>query len=184
MLQTIELANRKVDYTLKVSPRARRLRLAVYRGGDFIVTSPRFLTLRAIENFIVRKSKWVLEKIDQLALVPPPVKIKTSRVDFLKYKSVARKIARDKMQHLNTYYNFHWNKISIKNQKTRWGSCSKQRNINFNYKIALLPEHQVDYIIVHELCHLAEMNHSKRFWALVARTIPDYKQIRKELKQK
>ncbi len=70
------------------------------------------------------------------------------------------------------------------NQRTKWGSCSKKGNLNFNYKIALMPEKIADYIVVHELCHLKEFNHSRKFWNLVVKIIPDYLEIKKELKNK
>ena len=82
----------------------------------------------------------------------------------------------------NQIYGFQYNKINIRNQKTRWGSCSKKGNLNFNYKIALLPEKYADYIVVHELCHLKEFNHSRSFWNLVARTIPDFRERKKRIK--
>ena len=94
------------------------------------------------------------------------------------------KLATERIAHFNKEYGFVFKKISIRNQKTRWGSCSKTGTISFNYKIALLPPQLRDYIIVHELCHVGEMNHSRRFWALVARTIPDYASLRKELNGK
>jgi predicted metal-dependent hydrolase len=100
----------------------------------------------------------------------------------LENKDKALQIAKDRINHFNKYYNFQFKNITIKNQKTRWGSCSRKGNLNFNYKIALLPENISDYIIVHELCHLKEFNHSKRFWDLVAETIPDYLILRKKLK--
>lgn len=103
---------------------------------------------------------------------------------YAKYKELALEIAHRKMEEFNKVYNFKYNRISIKNQKTRWGSCSKSGNINFNYKIALLSDRLTDYIIVHELCHLGEFNHSKNFWNLVEKTIPDYEQRREELKKK
>ena len=87
----------------------------------------------------------------------------------------------ERVDHFNTTYKFKFNRINIKNQKTRWGSCSNKGNLNFNYKIVLLPERLADYIIVHELCHLKELNHSKKFWNLVAKAMPDYPQIRDEL---
>src|SRR3989344_6093468 len=153
MQHSIELNKRIINYTLRISRRAKHLRLAVYNGGDFIVTAPWHLSLSAIERFIVRKSKWVLDKIDHLISLPKPVKVKSSKIDYIKYKAVAKKTARDKMNYFNQFYGYKWNKISIKNQSTRWGSCSKKGNINFNYKIAVLPEKFVNYIIVHELCH-------------------------------
>ena len=67
--------------------------------------------------------------------------------------------------------------------KTRWGSCSKKGTLNFNYKIALLSPELRDYIIVHELCHLGEFNHSSKFWLLVEKTVPNYKTLRKQIKQ-
>ncbi|MBP6859772.1 MAG: M48 family metallopeptidase [Candidatus Magasanikbacteria bacterium] len=183
MLKTIELAAKNIEYTLKVSNASRHLRLAVYPGGSVTVTAPRFLSLPAIERFIIDKSDWVLKKISQMSSVQKPLKVKSSKLDYIRYKAVAKKIARDKMLYFNQFYNYNWNKISIKNQSTRWGSCSKQGNINFNYKIALLPEQMVDYIIVHELSHLGQFNHSDKFWSLVARTIPDHKKIRRALKK-
>ncbi len=81
----------------------------------------------------------------------------------------------------NAHYALSFNKVAIRNQRTRWGSCSKKGNLNFHYRITELPESLADYLIVHELCHLAELNHSKKFWALVGETIPDHKVRRKAL---
>jgi predicted metal-dependent hydrolase len=80
-------------------------------------------------------------------------------------------------------YNFNPKKISIRKQKTRWGSCSAKKTISLNYKIMMMPLRLIDYVIIHELCHLNELNHSKEFWLLVELFLPDYKMRRKELKQ-
>lgn len=106
-----------------------------------------------------------------------------SKSNYLKHKEQARALAHHKVAHFNTIYNFPINRIAIRNQKTRWGSCSRNGNLNFNYKIALIPEPLADYIVVHEICHLGEFNHSKNFWDLVARTIPDWKKKREELRR-
>lgn len=105
-----------------------------------------------------------------------------SRRAYLKHKEQARVLAHERIAHYNTFYNFKVNRISIKNTKSRWGSCSKKGNLNFNYKIALLPAELADYVIVHELCHLAEFNHSQKFWDLVEKTIPNYKIIRSKFR--
>lgn len=80
-------------------------------------------------------------------------------------------------------YGFHVNRISIRGQKTRWGSCSRESNLSFNFRLMAYKRDIIDYVIVHELCHTKEMNHSKRFWDLVEKIVPDYKALRKELKK-
>ena len=87
-----------------------------------------------------------------------------------------------KIDKYNRHYRFDFFGIRIKKMKSRWGSCSSKKNLNFNIKIIALPDRLIDYIVVHELCHLREMNHSARFWSLVAKTIPDYKNRKIELK--
>jgi len=88
-----------------------------------------------------------------------------------------------RIDYFNQIYKLPIRRISVRNQKTRWGSCSQKGNLNFNYKIALISPRLADYIIVHELCHLKEFNHSPRFWALVTEAIPDYLEVRKQLKK-
>ncbi len=106
------------------------------------------------------------------------------RVEYLLHKERARALARERISHFNAAYNFAVGKIAIRNQRSRWGSASERGNLNFHYKIALLPVHLADYIIVHELCHLGAFNHSREFWSLVSRTIPDHKKRRREVKEK
>ena len=109
------------------------------------------------------------------------IKSKKRKAEYLKYKDRAKIFVINKIAELNKNYGYEINRITIRNQKTRWGSCSKKGNVNFNYKIVLLPEKLAEYIIVHEICHLGEFNHSANFWNLVAQTVPDYKEKRKEL---
>lgn len=103
-------------------------------------------------------------------------------INYLAHKEQARNLVAGRLAHFNEHYRLKINKVFIKNQKSRWGSCSSNGNLNFNYKIALLPPDTADYIIVHELCHLGEFNHSPEFWALVAETVPDWRKLRKQLK--
>ena len=68
-----------------------------------------------------------------------------------------------------------YNRITVREQKTRWGSCSSRRNLNFNWRLLLAPDEIVDYVVVHELAHLREMNHSAKFYAIIESILPDYK---------
>lgn len=109
-------------------------------------------------------------------------KPKRKNLNYLKYKNSAALLAKERLEYFNQFYNYKYGRVVIRNQKTRWGSCSRKGNLNFNYKIALLPSKSADYIIIHELCHLGEFNHSQRFWDLVAETFPDYKEVRHSLR--
>ncbi len=172
----------EIKYNLKRSKRARSIRLAVYYNGDFVVTAPYAAPLSMIENFINKKTDWVKKKIEYFKQFEGRIGYKNSKTDYLKFKNPALELAKSRIKHFNSHYNFKVGKVSVRNQKSRWGSCSKSGNLSFNYKIALLSPEHADYIIVHELCHIKEFNHSKNFWALVAETIPEWRTIRRLLK--
>lgn len=182
MKRKIELKEKTVEYTLNLSRRARKMRLAVYCDGAFVVTVPQGMSENMIERFILRKAEWVIGKIDYFRGLPKI--FRSTRKDYLENRGKALLLAQERVEHFNRSYGFKYNRINIKDQKTRWGSCSRKGNLNFNYKIALLPERIADYIVVHELCHLKEFNHSPRFWDLVAVAIPDYLEIRRELRNR
>ena len=101
---------------------------------------------------------------------------------YIQNKKVAEEIIKKWVHHFASLYNVKVERVSIRNQKTRWGSCSKHGNLNFNYKLIYLPQDQKSYVIVHELCHLIEFNHSRRFWVQVEHTIPKHKEIRRKLR--
>ena len=183
MEKYINFHDRKISYTLKVSSRARYMRLAVYCGGELVVTAPKSVKENMIEKFIYSKSDWVIDKIDKLSNVAKSLTKNESNIEDLKHKEMARGLAKAKLEKFNEFYKFKYNQISVRNQKTRWGSCSRKGNLNFNYKIATISEQLADYIVVHELCHLGEFNHSPRFWNLVGKTLPNYLNLRKELKE-
>jgi predicted metal-dependent hydrolase len=94
------------------------------------------------------------------------------------YRRQARTIFAARVAHWNARFGFTYGRISIKDQKSRWGSCSHSGNLNFNWRLLLAPADVLDYIVIHELAHLKEANHSPRFWAIVATLCPDYKQQR------
>ena len=179
----IKLCNENINYTLKTSIRAKKMRLAIYNNGSIIITRPYFLSRKKVEKFIIEKENWIISKINYFK----QFKNKPSKYNYqsyLKYKNKALNFVKERIEYFNENDDFEFNNITIRNQKTRWGSCSSKKNLNFNYKIILLPKNIADYIIVHELCHLKELNHSKNFWNLVGEIIPDYVSVRKELRMK
>jgi hypothetical protein len=182
MLNLIKLPKRDLEYTLKISAGAKSVRITIKNDGKVVVTKPKRVSFETVERFLISKSDWVFKSLEKFKNSPKLFDIKSTNKEYLENKSTAFILAKARIEYFNNIYNFKFNKITIKNQKTRWGSCSKRGNLNFSYKIALLPAHICDYIIVHELCHLKEFNHSQRFWDLVAVAIPEYLDIRKELR--
>jgi predicted metal-dependent hydrolase len=181
MQKELTFQNKNIPYSVRVSRRARHMRLAVYCDSSVVLTLPLGLDLGRAEKFIESKLAWIAKSLERFRPFKNRPAIKLGRRDYKKHRVEALSIAKAKVEQWNNIYGFSYNRVNIKNQKTRWGSCSKKGNLNFNYKIAHLPEPLVDYLIVHELCHLKEFNHSKNFWSLVAKTIPNYKILRKEL---
>jgi predicted metal-dependent hydrolase len=179
----IFIKNEKISYSVRESARARCLRITIHPGGELSATLPRGFHLEQLENFIRQKANWILQKMDLAKKRKPSILLpKSSRREYLAVKERARKLATQKIEEHNALYNFRYSRISIRNQKTRWGSCSRRGNLNFNYRIVHLPEKYLDYIIVHELCHLKELNHGKNFWKLVEIKIPDYKILRRKMR--
>lgn len=117
---------------------------------------------------------------------------RSSRVSktFLLHKESARVLVHSRLEYFADIYRvthghptLTYGRVSIRDQKTRWGSCSRRGNLNFNYKIVFLPPHLADYLVVHELCHLLQFDHSTAFWSLVALAVPDYVRCREELRK-
>ena len=109
---------------------------------------------------------------------------KLNQKHYLEHREKARVFVHNKIKEWNKHYGFKVGRISIRNQRSRWGSCSRKGNLNFNYRIVLLPQHLADYIIVHELCHIGQFNHSQKFWDLVGETLPNYLKLKEELRRK
>ena len=179
----IRLGDKDIDYTLYTSRRQKYMRLSVHCDGILVVSRPSRVNKKIVERYIIEKTDWILkslEKFREAGHMP----YKKNRQKYLAHKSASFDFIKQRLEHFNSIYCLKYNRISIRNQKSRWGSCSQNRNLNFNYKILFLPPIQADYVIVHELCHLREFNHSKRFWNLVGHSIPGHLEIRRELRKK
>ncbi len=170
-------------YIVRRSLRARSVRLSVYPDGRVTVSAPRFVSLRRIQQFVESRAGWIGERMNFFRArgvpIADPARAKTS---YLKHKEAARTLVHDRLAYVNQVYGFSYKRVCIKNQRTRWGSCSKKGNLNFSYRLLFLPLHLADYVIVHELCHLKEMNHAPAFWELVSRACPTYVELRRELR--
>ncbi|MFA5131039.1 MAG: M48 family metallopeptidase [Patescibacteria group bacterium] len=178
----INLAGKNISYILKINPNAKHLRLAVYVNGELVVTQPRFVSAKVVENFILSQAEWILKKINKSNGSELGLLNRLTRRDYLRDRAAARELISARLKYYNSIYHYDYARLTIRNQKTRWGSCSKQGNLSFNFRLFYLPARLRDYVIVHELCHLKEFNHSAEFWRLVAKTVPNFKNLRKELR--
>jgi len=172
------------DYTYKKSTRAKHLRITIKSSQEVIITIPKRTSMRKAEAFVQQKEPWITEQLEELKVASQNNKLpQLTADDYKKYKEQAREILTERVKFFNETLGYSYKKIAIRNQSTRWGSCSSKQNLNFNYKLLFVPEELRDYVVVHELCHLQEMNHSQAFWNLVANVLPNYKALRKELRE-
>jgi len=174
--------NITIPYTIKSNTRTKRLRISINSDGEVTVTKPKRVSNTQIERIISDRFDWIQNTRQDMLKKPKKLLAHFSAKDYKENRIRALELAKIKVTHFNTFYNFNIKNILIKNQKTRWGSCSNKKNLSFNYKILFLPSELQDYITVHELCHLKEMNHSQRFWNEVAKTVPDYVDRRKKMR--
>ncbi len=152
-----------------------------------IVRAPKRASNREIMKFVEQKQDWIAKHLAQMQIRYEEVWRRKEELftddDIRKMKDEAKKIIPDRVKYYADIMGVTFGKITIKNQKTRWGSCSSKGNLNFNCMLMLTPERVRDYVVIHELCHLRQMNHSKLFWAEVEKVMPDYKVYRQWLSQ-
>ena len=150
---------------------------------------PKRASDRQIKEFAEERKVWIVEKY-LLQLERAKKKQDRPAADYEKdpkleklYREKAREQIEKRAAHFAALMGVDYGRIAIRGQKRRWGSCSGAGNLNFNWKLALMPPEILDYVVVHELAHRKEMNHSPRFWAEVEKILPDYKERRKWLKE-
>lgn len=184
MTRTIALsATHSLEYALRVNRRAKRMSITVYRDGKVAVTLPRATHERFADGFVAQKAGWIISRLERVRTAPKQYFPGGTGEEYRAHKRAARTLVAERLTHFNQFYGAKFISISIRNQKSRWGSCAKNGKLNFNWKIALLPPEMADYIVVHELCHLLEFNHSGKFWDLVAKTVPNHHAIRRALRK-
>ena len=175
-----------MEYEL-IRSRRKSLAVEIRPDGTILVRAPLRLPRREIERFLEEKSDWiqshrakVLRRRAQEEANPVSA---LTKEQLRTLKKRAQAAITERVEYYAPIVGVTYGNITIRSQKTRWGSCSASGNLNFNCLILLAPPQVLDYVVVHELCHRKQMNHSPKFWAEVERILPDYKSSVKWLKQ-
>lgn len=170
-------------YLIRKSKKARCLKIEISVRQGVVLIVPERISLALAYRFLLSKSAWVSEVLARQALLPKSTFPVLTPIELRKLKRDLRELIFSRLERFAPLLKVGWSSVAIRDQKTRWGSCSKGGILSFNYRLAFLPSELLDYIIVHELCHLKELNHSVRFWKLVEGILPDYQLSRKKLKK-
>ena len=167
----------EIPYRLIRSNR-RTTAIQILPGGDVVVRCPRWASGRDIRQVVESRKDWILA---QLAHIPEAEKLTASQMEQLREDS--KRVFSQKAALFAPLIGVSYGNVTVRFQSTRWGSCSGKGNLSFNGLLLLAPSEILDYVVVHELCHRKEMNHSAKFWALVQKIMPNYVNQRKWLKQ-
>lgn len=167
-----------VPYQIIKSDR-KTIAIQIKPDRQVIVRCPKRMRIEEAKRFVESKADWI-EK--HLAKRSAQDVVKYTPKEIEQLREQARKLVTARVNHYAPIIGVAYNRITIRTQHTRWGSCSSKGNLNFNCLLAIVPPEVLDYVVVHELCHRKELNHSARFWNEVERIIPDYKTRRKWLK--
>ena len=169
--------------------RSNRKTVAIQVNSDLSVTvrAPRSASEKDIEEILKKKEAWISKHIEKIKKTKERFEAepteKLTREKVIALAEEALKVIPARVEYFARVIGVTYGKINIRNQKTRWGSCSSKGNLNFNCLLMLAPPEVLDYVVVHELCHRKQMNHSKAFWSEVEKVLPDYKEARKWLKE-
>lgn len=169
-----------MEYEL-IRSRRKTLALRLRRDGTVEVRSPLGLGRREIDRFVAEHADWIEKQRTKLRETPRLPVLSGEELEELKKR--ARRVFIARSTYFAPLVGVSFQRITVRCQKSKWGSCSGKGNLNFNCLLLLAPPEVLDYVVVHELCHRLEMNHSPRFWANVERVLPDYRVRRDWLKR-
>jgi predicted metal-dependent hydrolase len=170
----MEIHGRTVEITIQRHHWSRQLRLSI-RGGAVYLSVPLRTPWTFAEAFLVKSRPWIEQHVG--TTIQPNRRPPTRRE-----REAARRLVKMKLNQWSMYFAVSWEGVRIGNQKSRWGSCSSTGTLSFNWRLIELPGELADYIVVHELAHLLQPNHSPKFWAEVERVLPDWRSRRKALR--
>ena len=170
----------KIDKLIR--SKRKTIALVVAADATLIIRAPLKTSLEYITNLVTKKWDWVTAKKAQAKKYSGIIPIKPNKEQVKNYKALALQKITERVNFYSAKTGWQYKSIKITNAKKRWGSCSRNGSINFTWRLILAPLDVIDYVIVHELAHINQKNHSVKFWESVKTVLPDYLERRKWLK--
>jgi len=170
------------EYTF-IRSRRRTIGITIKQDGSVVLRAPMRCSRAEAESFLFSKMDWINKTRKKIAEKAPAAEMpKFSDAEVARFKAEAKKVIPGIVKEVAAKMGVTYGTVSIRAQKTRWGSCSVKGNLNFNCLLVLLPENVLRYVVVHELAHRRHMNHSAAFWREVEKYQPTYREDRAQLK--
>lgn len=171
-----------MEYQIVRSNR-KSIGITITKESEVIVRAPYDVSKREIQRLVNEKSEWILKHLQNMSEKEQcPIRELDPELEKM-YRIMATDIFNIECAHFAKKMGVTYNKVTIRDQKSRWGSCSSNGNINLNWRLLFMHPKIGRYVVVHELAHRKQMNHSREFWAEVEKVIPDYRKYRKLLKE-
>ncbi|MGF7118050.1 M48 family metallopeptidase [Methanobacterium oryzae] len=174
-MQTLKVNDLNIKYRV-VKRNVKYWRLEIKEENLFLIAPKGY---KNHEEILEKHKGWIYKKFKAIEIKKKEAELKkiNLNVDEEKFKDLIHKLVNEYSIELNTSVN----RVYFKKMKSRWGSCSSRKNVSINILLKYMPQNLIEYVVFHEIAHLVELNHSKRFWSLISSKFPDYKDLEKEL---
>lgn len=187
--KTIRYGDMVIPYTLIKSKR-KSYSIRIEPTAEVTVRVPLQFTYKELDRLFQEKEKWIVKHYqtqktirENAAKAESDLSEAQKKALEMRYREAAREYIPKRVLYYQQFIEGTYKRITIRDQATRWGSCSSSGTLSFNWRLMLAPPAVLDYVVVHELCHFEHMNHSKEFWSAVERVLPEYKEHKKWLKE-
>ena len=170
------------EVLIERSYRARHINISVKAFKGVRVAVPHGVSFDKARQFAESKRNWIKKYLDKMKQVEKEYEVFSKHSAEINKGEARRKLV-NRLNELSAQHGFRYNKVSVRNQKTRWGSCSSKNNINLNMKLVRLPDEMIDYVLLHELVHTRIKNHTQAFWAELNKFVENAKEMRKKMNE-
>lgn len=174
-MQTLKVNDLNIKYRV-VKRNVKYWRLEIKEGDLFLIAPKGY---KNHEEIVEKHKEWIYKKFKAIEIKKKEAKLRelNLNIDDMEFKDLIHRLVNG----FSIEHNVIVNRVYFKKMKSRWGSCSSRKNISINILLKYLPKNLIEYVVFHEISHLVELNHSRKFWSIIGSKFPDYKDLEKEL---